>query len=244
MNSASTTTRRNIVLCGLFFLLGSFILGFFVKEAALHARNGSTYVTVKGLAEREVPADLAIWPISWTVMDNQLSSLQKQIQSTREIVHQFLIHSGFEPAEISNPPSAIADREANADSSEHNDHRKKYRYRAKVTILLRSPKVELVREAMEKSDSLLERGVALKESEWDHRPQFLFTSLNKIKPDMIQEATLNARKAAETFARDSNTTVKGIRNASQGFFEINDRDSSSPHRKMVRVVTTVDYYLK
>jgi uncharacterized protein len=97
---------------------------------------------------------------------------------------------------------------------------------------------------MESCDKLVQNGVLLGGNDYNNKAQFLFTGLNQIKPDMIQEANLSARKAAERFAADSNSPVGAIRHAIQGPFEVNDLDSSSPDRKVVRVVTTVDFYLK
>ncbi len=122
--------------------------------------------------------------------------------------------------------------------------KRSFRYQANITVLLRSAKVPKVKSAMEASDKLVQQGIALSGGDYQSKPQFLFTGLNEIKPDMIQEANRNARKAAERFAADSNSPVGAVRHAIQGPFEINDVDSSSPDRKIVRVVTTVDFYLQ
>ena len=95
---------------------------------------------------------------------------------------------------------------------------------------------------MEKTGELVTQGIALSES-WENRTEFLYTSLNDIKPDMIREATLNAREAANKFAEDSGSKVGKIRKATQGFFNIRDRDANTPDKKIVRVVTTIEFYL-
>jgi hypothetical protein len=157
-------------------------------------------------------------------------------------VYQFLTESGFEQNEISNAPPQISD--ARTASGEVDASKRPLRYQANITVLLRSAKVAKVKAAMESCDKLVQQGIVLSGGDYSSKPQFLFTGLNQIKPDMIQEANRNARKAAERFAADSNSPVGAVRHAIQGPFEINDVDSSSPDRKIVRVVTTVDFYLQ
>ncbi len=200
------------------------------------------FVTVKGLSEREVPADLAIWPLAFTVSEDDLKHLQELIQSGRKTVYQFLTESGFDQAEISNAPPQITDAQNSTD--EVDPAKRPVRYRANIVVLLRSPRVAKVKAAMETCDKLVQQGIVLSGGDYTSKPQFLFTGLNQIKPNMIQEANRNARKAAEKFASDSNSPIGAVRHAVQGPFEVNDVDSSSPDRKIVRVVTTVDFYLQ
>ncbi len=96
---------------------------------------------------------------------------------------------------------------------------------------------------MEQSGKLVKQGIVLANS-YGRGTEFLFTGLNRIKPAMIAEATKNARKAAEQFAQDSGSKVGSIRKARQGLFTIRNRDMNSPDLKIVRVVTTVEYFLK
>jgi hypothetical protein len=230
------------LILGICITLGLGLAGFFVARAVESAKRFDRYVTVKGLAERDVPADLAIWPISFRVMENDLTKLQDLIQKTRSTVYDFLTAAGFETKEISNSPPQITDFEARGGMEDKSP--RTYRYMAYVTVLLRSSKVPLVKETMEKSDKLVQSGVVLTSSDYESRPQFIFTSLNRIKPGMIEEANVNARKAADQFAKDSGSRVGTIRRAIQGPFQINDRDPSSQDMKIIRVVTTIDYFLE
>ena len=97
---------------------------------------------------------------------------------------------------------------------------------------------------MSRMGELLKQGIAISANDYDTRVQYEFTSLNKIKPQMIEEATKNAREAAEKFAKDSDSKLGKIKNASQGLFTIEDRDPSTPYIKKVRVVTSVDFFLE
>jgi hypothetical protein len=117
------------------------------------------------------------------------------------------------------------------------------RYRVEATILVRTGNVPLIKKLMEKSTELINEGIVIIQADYQRSTEFLFTGLNAIKPAMIEEATKNARQAAEKFAKDSGSTVGKIRNARQGLFTITNRDKNSPDRKKVRVVTTVEYFL-
>jgi hypothetical protein len=219
-------------------MVGCAILGLLARQTVLEAKQRDEFVTVKGLSERELPADLALWPITFEVKSKDLPLLQEGIQSARTIVGSFLAEQGFEAVEISHAPPRIRDEAARNEDPEA----LRYRYEATVTVLLRTKKVMQMKKAMERSDVLVKQGVALNGDEG--RAQYLFTGLNAVKPEMIQEANVNARKAAERFAGDSQARAGAIKHAVQGPFEVNDVDPSSPERKIVRVVTTVDFYVK
>ncbi len=235
-----SASHSRFVIPSLAFVVGMAAFGFIARHTVLSAKKFDEFVTVKGLSEREVPANLVIWPIAFSVTDNDLTLLQAQIQKARTTVQQFLTEQGFKAEEFSNSPPQIDDLA----SGTAEDQKPAFRYRANLTVLLRSAKVVELKSAMEASDKLVLRGIALTGGEYKSRPQFLFTGLNEIKPEMIGEANRNARKAAEKFAEDSQAKVGAIRHAVQGPFEINDVDPSSPDRKIVRVVTTVDFYLQ
>jgi hypothetical protein len=233
--------NRNFVL-GISFIIGMALCALIAGQTIRSVKRMEEFVTVKGLSEREVAADLAIWPIAFTLSDNDLTQLQGQIQTARKTVYGFLTENGFEQSEISNAPPQITDTRTG--SGELDASKRPSRYQGNITVLLRSAKIAKVKGAMESCDKLVQQGIALSGGDYSSKPQFLFTGLNQIKPDMIQEANRNARKAAERFAADSNSPVGAVRHAVQGPFEINDVDSSSPDRKIVRVVTTVDFYLR
>jgi len=225
----------------------SLILGICIALAGISiglgfykGRSADRYVTVKGLAEREVNADLAIWPITFKVAEDDLLSLQQGIDSGRNAIKTFLLEAGFAEDEISFSAPSIIDTEAQQYSGRNES---RYRYIAEATVTTRTGDVQMVRRTMEDSGKLIGKGVALAAKSWENPTEFLFTNLNEIKPAMIEEATKDARRAAEKFAQDSGSKVGKIRNASQGYFSISDRDRNSPEVKNIRVVTTVQYYL-
>lgn len=230
----------NASVMGLAVGLGILVAGLSLSQALYKARAADRYVTVKGLAEREMPANLAFWPVTFKVAADDLGVLQKAIDNKRKTIVSFLVNLGFQEAEISHASPKIVDTKAEQHYGEKRVNA--FRYIAQTTVTLRSENVKLVKASMEKSGDLVRKGIVLADT-WEGRSEFLFTDLNKIKPEMIEEATVNARQAAEQFAKDSGSQVGKIRTASQGFFSIADRDRNSPDFKKIRVVTTVQYYL-
>ena len=234
------TDRRTIAFLalGLCLACGLIISSYFLSNALKEIKMAERYVTVKGLSERIVEADLAIWNISFRNSANDLEELQNDIDDNKAKLYNFLLGMGFSESEISSMPPQITDTQ----SLPYYDAGKgrEYRYIAVTRITLRSNNVAGVKHAMEKAGELVSSGIAIGE---DSSAQFSFTKLNDIKPEMIAEATKNAREAAEQFARDSGCQVGAIRRATQGYFTINDSDAGSPDYKVVRVVTTIDFFL-
>jgi hypothetical protein len=217
------------------------IAGMSIGIGFYKGRSNDRYVTVKGLAEREVNADLAIWPITFKVTENDLRIVQKGIDKGREVINRFLTEAGFKEEEISYSAPKITDMEA--ERRYGNEVMSQYRYIAQTTVTVRSRNVDLTSKTIEQSGKLVGEGIVLAAENWQAPTEFLFTSLNAIKPEMIEEATKDARKAAEKFAKDSGSKVGKIRNATQGYFSIEDRDRNSPQVKKIRVVTSVQYFL-
>jgi hypothetical protein len=226
------------VIAGTLIAAGIAVAGFFVGSGLLQARSADRFVTVKGLAEREVDADLVIWPITYTVTANDLGTLQRRIDDGATRIREFLSEK-FEASEISTSASRVDDRQAQGMMSQGARYE---RYVAEATVTVRSSRIDEVRAAMEQTGLLVAQGVALIRS-YENTTQYLFTALDEIKPEMIRQATQDARRAAQQFAEDSGSRVGGIRNAQQGYFSISDRDAFSPQFKKVRVVTTVQYFL-
>jgi hypothetical protein len=214
--------------------------GLMIGKGLFAARAADRFVTVKGLAEREVPANLAMWPIVFSTTGNDLVAIQATLDASAKKIVAFLEKRGFAPSDYSLSSPRVTDREAQGGRmrGEAGD-----RYVAEQTVTLRSGKIPAVKQAMQQSGELIREGVALMRS-YEYNTTFLYTALDAIKPAMIAEATKDARKAAEQFARDSGSRVGAIRNAQQGFFDIQDRDAFSPEIKKIRVVTTVQYFLE
>jgi uncharacterized protein len=226
------------LILGLSIALGAAIGGYFIGHGLEVARSADRYVTVKGLAEREAKADLAIWPLVFAVTADDLTVLQKLAEDSEGKIRAFL-KKDFSGDSVSVSAPRVTDRVA---QGMVNQGARLERYVAEVTVTLRTGNIDAVREAIQRSGELVRQGVALVQN-YEARTQYLFTGLEKIKPEMIAQATRDARRAAEQFAKDSGADVGAIRNAQQGFFSIEDRDPFSPELKTVRVVTTVQFFL-
>ena len=163
------------------------------------------------------------------------------VVAKRQAVRQFLVEAGFAEEELSQSAPRI--RDTQSEISYGQQAPPKFRYIAQATVLLRTGKVPLVKQTVEKSGELIGKGIVLVGENYGRTTEYLFTGLNMVKPEMIREATKNARAAAEQFAKDSGSKVGKIKTATQGLFTISDRDMNSPDKKQVRVVTTVEYYL-
>jgi uncharacterized protein len=228
-------TKAAALLGGL-VALGMVVGGWFVGDGLYRARADQRRVTVKGLAEREVRADLAVWPIVYSATADDLGVLQGRLDAAQRAIGVFLDGRGFAADERALSEPRITDQQA-FQRSQPGD-----RYLAEQTVTVRSSRVDDVQRALRESGELVKAGVAMIRS-YEYQTQFFYTQLDAVKPEMIAEATRDARRAAEQFAEDSGSRVGAIRTAQQGFFSIDDRDPFSPDWKRIRVVTTVEYFL-
>lgn len=226
-------------ILGAFICVGLALLGWFVAGGVVKFRALDRTVAAKGLSEREVKADIVIWPIRFNVADNDLVALTADLEAKSATVLAFLADNGFSGDEITLGTPSIFDRRAQRYSGPQDG----FRYQSSVTVTVYSGNIEGARAAMTRLVDLGRQGIAVAGGDYDTQPQFLFTGLNDIKPDMIAEATRNARQVAEKFARDSDSDLGKIKKARQGQFSITDRDSNTPHIKNVRVVATLEYFL-
>jgi hypothetical protein len=232
-------TDEALVL-GFLIAAGLIGLGWFLARGVVDFRALDRTVTAKGLSEREVTADTAIWPVRLDLAGNDLEALTDDLEAKTARVVAFLEENGFTAAEITLGAPAIIDRRAQRYGGGPPDQ---FRYQAGRAVTVYSHDIEAVRTAMTQVAELGREGVAVGGQDFDTRTQFLFTGLNDLKPTMIEEAVRNAREVAEKFARDSDSGLGKIKTARQGQFTITDRDSNTPHIKKVRVVATLTYYL-
>jgi len=214
-----------------------------IKQGIVQFKEMDRTVTAKGLSEKEVKADKVTWPLKFKELDNDPAELYGRIEKDNSIILEFLKSNGLTDEEISIAPPTLVDQQANMSYS---NETVRYRYKANCVVTVVSKNVDLVRSLVNKQPELMRQGVTIVGNEYDDDSvaSYEFTGLNDIKPEMIAEATKNARKTAERFAEDSESELGKIRTADQGQFSIESRDKNTPWLKNVRVVTTVVYYLK
>ncbi len=230
----------NLLWLGLSIILGLAALGYLLGEAAIEVKEYERSVTAKGLSEREYPADEVIWPISFSVAGNDLGAVYEELDQTSRRVRDFLAGTGLKNEEVTLATPVLVDKLAQAWGDGQGAE---YRYVATRTVTVYSQQVAQVRAAMGGLLELGKQGIAFTGDNYQNQVEYLFTRLNEIKPEMIEEATRNAREVAAKFAEDSDSKLGKIRSASQGQFSIEPRDTNNPHIKKVRVVSTVEYYL-
>lgn len=231
--------RSDAAILGLSLIIGLALLGFILADAAINVKEYERSVTVKGLAEREVPADVVIWPIVFTEANSDLPNLYTSIDQSKQKIVDFLASKGVKAGELSHSLPSITDKSAQQYGG---GERAEFRYVAVQTVTVYSTRVDQVRQAMAELSELGKSGIAFS-GENMYQIEYLYTGLNEIKPQMIEEATAKAREVAETFAQDSKSQLGRIKTAAQGQFSISPRDKNNPHLKKVRVVSTVEYYL-
>lgn len=235
-------TTRSFGVLGALLAAGLAIFGVLIGHAVKRGREFDRFLTVRGLSEREVKATVAVWPLQFVVTAEDLPALKSAMERARQAVHGFFQQQQIPAEEISVGLPSVQDRLDRDWGAQPNTGLP--RYKALVTLVVRSAAVDVVKRAIQNVDQLLDQGIRLTGNEHGDRIQFLFDGVNGIKPSMIQEATANARAAAEKFAQDSRAQVGAIRRATQGVVEVHDLDVASPERKLVRVVTTVEFFLE
>lgn len=221
--------------------VGLIILGCCLRSAIIGFKDRDRFVTVKGLAEMEVPANKVTWPLMFKDLGDDLPQLYSKISEKNKAIVSFLKAQGISDQEITINAPEIIDMAAERYRSDGNVP---YRYNVTSVITVTSNKVDQVRRLMEQQSELLKQGIALTGGDYRYNVTYDYTDLNKIKPKMIEEATKNAREAAQKFAKDSDSELGKIKVARQGQFSIADRDANTPYIKSVRVVTSVDYFLE
>ena len=220
--------------------LGFFLMGLCVYWGLDNMAQRGRVVAVRGLAEKEVKADHVIWPLAYRITGNNLSALYDEIGKNNQKIINFLVKNGINKQEITTTAPSIIDKETNAYNSDY----KGDRYNVSSILTVSTQQVDKVIELIPRIGELLKSGIAITTNDYETNIQYEFTSLNEIKPEMIEEATRNAREAAEKFATDSDSKLGKIQSASQGLFSITDRDRFTPYIKNVRVVTSVKYFLE
>lgn len=228
--------KDNRLIAAALIAMGIISLGWFLKTGIDDFANKDRQVTVKGLAEREVPADKVTWSIGTKLTGNDLPMLYEGINLQTDKIKRFLKQNGLDEKEVTINPPSVSDLEAR----EWGENNKSFRYIVSTTITVATNKVEQVNKAIFCQAELLKQGVAIENSNADYE----YVSFQQMKPEMMAEAIKNAQKTAEQFAEASNSHLGKIQTAGQGQFEIDDRDQNTPYIKKLRVVTTVTYSLK
>lgn len=238
--------EKQKIVAAIILALGLTVAGFFPGYYFYKSAVGNNSVTVKGLSEMNVRADLAVWKLRFVVTGDDLSKAQQKVSMQSDKIKKFLLNAGFTDAEINADRTETTDLTANQYRSGNVES---FRFILNRTITLKSNKVSLVEKTLPQTDNLIADGIIF-DSSYEYPVSYMFTGLNKVKPQMLREATKNAREAAYEFAKSSGSKVGKIRRANQGVFSILPREQafgnseSQQIEKTVRVVSTIEYWLE
>jgi len=232
--------KASAFILGAFLFIGLAALGYILGNAAIEFKEYERTVTVKGLSEREFEADIVIWPIQFTEASNDLEKLYNSIEVSTSKIQDFLEKNGISLTEVSFSSPSITDKSARQYGNNENAD---FRYTALQTVTVYSKNIKGVLGVKGRLSELGKKGIVFTGGDYQSQTEYIFTRLNEVKPEMIEEATKKAREVAQKFAADSQSRLGKIKKASQGQFSISPRDKNNPNIKRIRVVATVEYYL-
>lgn len=232
--------KPSLIISSAIVALGIVLQGLALKSGIDRFSDRDRVVTVRGLCEKEVHANKVTWPIVTKEVGNDLTAIYPKIEASNKAIVDFLTSAGIEESEISVDAPQVYDQTA----ERYGNQNVMYRYQVTNVVVVTSDKVEQVRRLINRQTDLLRRGIAIVAGDYNYQTVYEYTDLNTIKPEMIAEATANARQAADKFAHDSDSKLGKIKTASQGQFSIADRDQYTPQIKTVRIVTYITYYLE
>lgn len=233
------------LLSTLILAIAAILSASLISDGLTGLRTGDRFVTVKGVAEREVQADLALWPLRFVATGTTLDEAREKARGSRDSIMAFLKLQAIDTEAVELQRLDVTDTRANPYQDTGNEHK----FIINQTLMVRSDNIDRIRQAAQSVGELVDSGVILSSDYGPAGPTYLFNRLNDIKPEMIAEATAAAREAAAQFARDAKTELGDLRRANQGVFQILARDQApgvseeQQPVKTVRVVTTVEYYL-
>ena len=235
MKGSHIPFKKNYIL-GSSIILAALVLGLMLVCTVRTLKSYDDTVKVRGLCEKEVPADRVVWRISYSEKSNDLASLRQTLHRNNDVIVGMLREAGFSEEEIKVATPSYDDRY----TWSNNTSQITFRYMASQTVSVFTNNMDLVRKMQQTLETDLINQNILVSSYADYQ----YLGLNDIKPTMIAESLENARTAADEFAKNSHSRIGKMRTATQGYFEVEDLDENTPQVKKVRVVTTVEYYLK
>lgn len=228
-------TTTSLILA-LTLIISSIILAFGMTKI----KTQNNYVTVKGLSEKSVTADRAWWSINAQYGGNTVEEIQSQIGYIQTRITEFLKKHNFSEEEINVESINIY---------QNNYREATSRLNVDIRISVTTDNVEKVHQASKSVTELIADGILIQSDKWASGPKYYFTKFKDLKKEMLQEATKEAKAAAKEFAVNSDSEVGKIRRANQGVFQILPGNKTEENEvfyvdKIIRVVSTVDYYLK
>lgn len=231
--------KQNGIIAAALIAVGILAMGLAIRSGLRSITDSQRTVDVRGLATREVPANRVTWPIVFKQVGNDLPQVYAAVTETNNKIVKFLTNNGILQNEISIGAPLTND----LSTDRYNNQPIPFNYSVQSVVTVSSEHVDKVRQLIDRQGELLQQGIAIS-SDYSYPTTYEYTELNSIKPEMIAEATQNAREAAMKFADDSDSRLGKIKAATQGQFSIENRDNYTPWIKHVRVVTSLTYFLE
>jgi len=232
--------KSNTIIAAALLAAGLLAIGICVRSGLKSLTDSQRTVEVRGLATRQVEANQVTWPIVFKQVGDNLPAVYDAVASTNQAIIKFLKDNGIADSEISISAPQMTD----LSTDRYNNQPIPFKYSVTSVVTVSSSQVTKVHGLINRQGELMKQGIAISSSEYSNPITYEYTNLNSIKPEMIAEATKNAREAAKKFADDSESDLGKIKSARQGQFSIEDRDNYTPYIKEVRVVTTLTYFLE
>jgi hypothetical protein len=223
--------KPNKLRGGIFISIAIVVFGIIFFLAARGFSNQGSYVEVKGLSEKIVKADTAIWSMSFDVKSNNIDGLYADLDKNLNNIKTFLKSKGFEDSEI-NVASPNIYQDTYKDAA--------FRYNASEQLSVYTKKVDAVKAASKDSLLLIKQGIVMNQNS----VSFQLSDINSIKPEMLTEAIKNAKETALQIAGGSGASLGAISRGNQGVFDITEKDPGSPEYKKIRLVSTLRFILK
>lgn len=231
---------KNLKTESFILAIGILAAGIFVYFGFVAFSERDRTVEVRGFSEKNIEANLAVWPIQYRAFGNNLDVLYAGAEDAKIKVMAFLKKGGIPEEDITMSAPNMTD----FDNREYKPDNIPARYLVEFNITVSTKKVKEARDMTYHITELQKEGVSINSNNYENRIKYDYTTLDEIKPEMIEASTKNAREAGEKFAKDSGSSLGKIKKARQGFFSIEDSNEQTPWIKKIRVVTTVEYYLK
>ena len=222
--------NNNTLLVGTIGGLVVLVFSLIVLISAKSFSDQGSYVEVKGLSEKIVKADVAIWNLNFDIKSNDVDVLYSETERNITVIKNFLKEKGFEDAEINVAPINIY-QDTYKDAA--------FRYNATNQLSVYTNKVDAVKAASKETLSLVKKGVTLSQNSIS----FEFSDINSVKPEMLSESIKNAKDTAKRFADESGASLGSVARGNQGVFDITEKDPGSPEYKKIRVVSTLRFLL-
>ena len=234
------------IIASTILALGVIGSGWTVGQSLENSRKPARTVTVKGLAEKDVKANLGFWPIKFVAAGPTLESASGSLSEAEKTVRQFLTERGVQNSEIEVQNIRVEDRFVGYNGGNYSPDA---RYNLQQDMLVTTANVDDLAAASREVGELIKAGVVFSSDSWSGGPSFVFTGISDLKSEMLTQATQRAKQAAQQFAEQSQSKVGNIKSANQGVLQIlpavdipNDRPDKQIDKK-VRVVSTVTYFL-